>query len=1246
MRYYSGRGSSKESKKKKVFIPSTSESRAKQSAILKEGIAQATGKSNPPRTTFYSSGGGGGSSPSRDTLLREAQSKLKALESQRQAEIAKEEKRVAEEKIEKKRIADNLQRQKLLAEQNRINQLRQRLQRENARRTVKTFIDRDTRDKIKFENFINRRGERIFIKTNLRTGKTTTRTFERNGGGVRETGGLVGTKTTQKQANEIQKGLPPKDRLIYDSKTMTIIGIKSGTLGKSFPWNDKFLKEYSKKISKLGVIATIPGMSVKATKVPGIDAISKKLEGVIFKKFPYTELAYRTIQNNLFKQIDKFESTQFGADFRHTANKGKDFIETLGTGIFVSLVPAIATATIKTGKGLVGVGKTIGDAGLKAGKNPKKTYTDSKRFMKNFIKTNISKVKTPKEFLSKFYSLYTKKLVMEKQMNNMQRNFLMKSANKIIKSPGKISVIMQKLQRMTLKDYIKQTVEKTKKVGVLSKSSLKKLGYFTEATLSSFLVRLHRVKDVPAGFAHLISNPEEIKKIPKAMAEDIGETFTLLKLKPSEGIAKIGADYVTFKLIGASLKITGRISNRVAIKLNPFLKKFKNGAMVIRKSPSEIFAVRGKTRLLKSRVKPFSIKRPFTSVVDFLKGRKPGQFRKFTKDPGLALKEQTVKSGASPLSAQAKLAGQEITAVNAAADQLTTWLKRKKLIRKPIPGEAEFPKAIKKALDKFDRGTQLSNKEFAKVNLWLQKNVAPNITLLERSLYLDPASGLRLSRLGIQAEKTASLMDIVRGNFKFKGGKPQVLVFEKVRVAKFPKSLTKVKNKLLRDIKLTVKETNQLIRWQVKKGYGELKPIGSTIYALGKELEVTMAPGEFIKRLKKVGTFYERGKRVTIVTAEIYKPSASIMKLLKLASLGKLAKAKLIKLEKFLSKNLGRKIKVETPFSKKALLKQARKAARRIDTNIPVLRFNPRGIIFVSPRLKKRFSKKTIRKVYRINSERLSKRKKIQAKRKKDRRTPKPSKKKFKKSGSGRVKPKKKRTKRKGSKRTPLSKRTKLRKRPLRKTLKKRVPKRKRIKRPTPRVPTPKTTKRPTKRPPAKRSRVVKHVKKPSIRIALPKGFKRITLRNPQSVYFVKMKKRGKIVNLSPRRMRLKEAKDFLAYRIDNGLSRSAWFEPMGRSKIVIDLPSYMNGYFKKTSRKLRPYKIKTGKKKEIRQGYIEKKKYFSDSLRERKQLSLLQRKRLAKKKRKIVKRKPIKRVVRKRTKPVIRKRKKTKRRK
>lgn len=154
--------------------------------------------------------------------------------------------------------------------------------------------------------------------------------------------------------------------------------------------------------------------------------------------------------------------------------------------------------------------------------------------------------------------------------------------------------------------------------------------------------------------------------------------------------------------------------------------------------------------------------------------------------------------------------------------------------------------------------------------------------------------------------------------------------------------------------------------------------------------------------------------------------------------------------------------------------------------------------------------------------------------------------------------------------------------------------------------------------------------------ILIPKGFTRKTLSKEQPVFFVKIKRAGKILNLTPRPFTLNDAKDFLAYRLDKGLSRSGWFEPLGMAKNVVGLPSSMKGYFRKVSHKLRSFKIRVGKKKAIRNGYIEKKKFIGDT---RSEIRALQQAR----KKKVLKRKVIikRKVVRRRTKSrrVIKKR-------
>lgn len=149
---------------------------------------------------------------------------------------------------------------------------------------------------------------------------------------------------------------------------------------------------------------------------------------------------------------------------------------------------------------------------------------------------------------------------------------------------------------------------------------------------------------------------------------------------------------------------------------------------------------------------------------------------------------------------------------------------------------------------------------------------------------------------------------------------------------------------------------------------------------------------------------------------------------------------------------------------------------------------------------------------------------------------------------------------------------------------------------PKPRTKYKRTPVRPPKRPPTKK-------KPPATPKRLPKGFKKKTISKAQPVYYIKVKSKGRMVNLTPRPLILRDAKDYLAYKLDKNLVRTAYFEPIGKSKNVVRLPSNIRGYYSKVSHKIRPYKIKVGKKKMLRNGFIEKRKYALDQKTERAQL-------------------------------------------
>ena len=251
----------------------------------------------------------------------------------------------------------------------------------------------------------------------------------------------------------------------------------------------------------------------------------------------------------------------------------------------------------------------------------------------------------------------------------------------------------------------------------------------------------------------------------------------------------------------------------------------------------------------------------------------------------------TVKKISEPLSKQAQLAGKKVTAVSAQADRLVNIIKTKRIVRKPIPGEATFSKPIKELLKKFDDGTITKN-ELVKLE--------SQVPILERSFFADPRGRFRPSRLGVGKQKEASLLDYLSGDVTFKTSKPQILVFEDVKIQKFPKTLRDVEKALKSGKTLTESQTKRLLKFQQEKT-GKFKPIG----ALTKEPEITLAPGEVIKKVKKVAVTLVDGKKVEIVQAKVIKASKTTANLVKKSKSGKITAKELKELSKRLQKETG-----------------------------------------------------------------------------------------------------------------------------------------------------------------------------------------------------------------------------------------------------------------------------------------------------------------------------------------------------
>ena len=653
----------------------------------------------------------------------------------------------------------------------------------------------------------------------------------------------------------------------------------------------------------------------------------------------------------------------------------------------------------------------------------------------------------------------------------------------------------------------------------------------------------------------------------------VGKLFSPVHKGSPVKVVELIAEYAAFGAIFKGVRTVSKATTQSLMRFSPKYVKEVNGRWLLRKTPEEIFKVRGQTRYLRERVQRPSIKRPFTSAVDFLKGRKPGQFKQWTKDAGLELKTQTVSTGAMDFAKQFKqFSGREVTAINAAADQLTSFLRRKKMIRKPIgkgknfDGEAfagdyfAFPDKIGAIMKKFDKGIKLTPKEFIEVNRWLQANVAKHITLLERSLYADPAGGFRISRLSANKEVSARLRDILKWDFKisFKSQKPQVLIFEKAKVSKAPKNIQKIVNKFEKTKKISDYDLYQLVEWQTKSGTGLFKAGGSPIWEGGRELEVTLAHGELIKRIKQVGFTYINGKKITFVTAEVLKPTKAILKKIKLAESGKLTKAELSSLESTLSKKLGRKVQIDAKDTSKKVNKKLIREQRRLNPNIPVIRVRGTSLFVLGMRgtgVTKRVASKrnVVRKTSRRNALR---------------------------NASKRTTAKRTVAKRTTAKRT-VAKRTTAKRTVAKRTSDKRLAS---------------TLKN-------------KEEKKKKPRIKLPKKFTQKTLTKKVPTFYVVEKVRGKFKKLYPKPLTAKDAKDYAVYSIDNRLSRTAFFIPLGSAKKVVSPPKNIQGYYSKNRIKVRPYKIRFGKKKQMVNGFIEKKKYFQDTKGEKAQLISTRRK-------------------------------------
>ncbi len=228
------------------------------------------------------------------------------------------------------------------------------------------------------------------------------------------------------------------------------------------------------------------------------------------------------------------------------------------------------------------------------------------------------------------------------------------------------------------------------------------------------------------------------------------------------------------------------------------------------------------------------------------------------KEIGIA---RPIKDIGISIEKQIALAGKRITAVTAARDLFGRIIKRRVVIKKP-----KVPKAPP----------------------------------LERALFADPFARLRIGRLELKEPRPATLAELVTGRAVLRRPRPQAIIFPDQIVAKFPKALKKVKAKLKAGKPLTVAEKAKLLKFQLEPT-GEFKPLGFVT----REPEITLAPSEIIRRKKVVGVTLIRGRRVSIIEAEVIKPTKAAAKLLKKRRAGTITTKELALLKTKLRRETG-----------------------------------------------------------------------------------------------------------------------------------------------------------------------------------------------------------------------------------------------------------------------------------------------------------------------------------------------------
>jgi hypothetical protein len=256
------------------------------------------------------------------------------------------------------------------------------------------------------------------------------------------------------------------------------------------------------------------------------------------------------------------------------------------------------------------------------------------------------------------------------------------------------------------------------------------------------------------------------------------------------------------------------------------------------------------------------------------------------------------KAGYDTLSfkAQAKIIGKKLNLVSAQADRLVYLLRQSRKIQKPIAGLKLTKKGIT-LLNKLNKGGTLTKLEVKYLDMQFKRT---NKGLLAKSFFASPSTQVRVSRLMLN-QREAGLIDIFKGNFQLKRNKPQILLFKNQRIT-LPKKLKGIQNKLLSGKSLTQSEKLDLLTYQLKRT-GRFKPIGF----ITKEAEVTLAPNEIIRKVKRLSSVTIKGRKIPIIQAEVVKIKSPLTRNLmnRLNKGARLTKEEIRKLNRGIEKESG-----------------------------------------------------------------------------------------------------------------------------------------------------------------------------------------------------------------------------------------------------------------------------------------------------------------------------------------------------